>query len=153
MKSSGSHFISSILVLVTGLLLIIFPTAVTSGISFSTFAFYPELLLCLIFATAFNKPKAVNFFSILFLLMFSDILQMKPIGLLTFIVLVCYMFIKRFEKKIEVASFYTHYFLFFLVISSIQALNVSLHYVFFMPELRLIIVLNQTIFTLMLSII
>ncbi len=148
MQFYQSIFFSNILFVALGLLFIIAPTALTSMSIYSSYSFYPDLFLCLIFATILNRPKQVSLYLILLLLLFSDVLHMKPIGLLTILVLTSFIVIESFQKKIEMSSFYTHYFIFFIMISSIQMLNVFLHYLLFMPNLNLITLLKQTIFTL-----
>ena len=148
MKFYQSNFISNILVFAIGLLFIIMPTALTGSSMNSTYSFYPDLFLCFIFATTINIPKITNLYSILLLLLFSDVLHMKPIGLFTMLVLTSFIVIQRYSKQIEKLSFFIHYFIFFIVISCVQLLNIFLHQLFFMPKLSLLTVLNQTIFTL-----
>ena len=148
MKFYQSNFISNILVFAIGLLFIIMPTALTGSSMNSTYSLYPDLFLCFIFATTLNIPRITNLYSILVLLLFSDILHMKPIGLFTMLVLTSFIVIQRYSKQIEKFSFFLHYFIFFIVISCVQLLNIFLHQLFFMPKLSLLTVLNQTIFTL-----
>ena len=148
MKFYQSNFISNILVFAIGLLFIITPTALTGSSMNSTYSLYPDLFLCFIFATAINIPRITNLYSILLLLLFSDVLHMKPIGLFTMLVLTSFIVIQRYSKQIEKLSFFIHYFIFFIVISCVQLLNIFLHQLFFMPKLSLLTVLNQTIFTL-----
>ena len=148
MKLYQSNFISNILVFAIGLLFIIMPTALTGSSMNSTYSLYPDLFLCFIFATAINIPRITNLYSILLLLLFSDVLHMKPIGLFTMLVLTSFIVIQRYSKQIEKLSFFIHYFIFFIVISCVQLLNIFLHQLFFMPKLSLLTVLNQTIFTL-----
>ena len=148
MKIYKSNFISNILVFAVGLLFIIIPTALTGSNINSIYSLYPDLFLCFIFATTLNIPRITNLYSILVLLLFSDILHMKPIGLFTMLVLTSFIVIQRYSKQIEKLSFFIHYFIFFIVISCVQLLNVFLHQLFFMPKLSLLTVLNQTIFTL-----
>ena len=148
MKFYKSNILSNILVFGIGLLLIITPTALTStGINNSN-PFYPDLLLSFIYATALNRPKIINLYSILLLLLFSDVLHMKPIGLLTILVLTGFIIIQRYELFIEKSPFYVHYFIFFIVLSCIQILNLFLHHLLFIPKLSLLTIVNQTIFTL-----
>ena len=148
MKSYQSNFLTNILIFASGLVFIISPTALTSASVHSTNSFYPDLFLCFIFSTFFNRPKIINLYVIFLLLLFSDILHMKPIGLLTALVLVSFIFLERFQQQIQKSSFYTHYFIFFVVISCVQILNVFLHQLFFIPNLSLITIMKQTIFTL-----
>ena len=148
MKFYQSNFISNILVFAIGLLFIIMPTALTGSSMNSTYSLYPDLFLCFIFATAINIPRITNLYSILLLLLFSDVLHMKPIGLFTMLVLTSFIVIQRYSKQIEKLSFFIHYFIFFIMISCVQLLNIFLHQLFFMPKLSLLTVLNQTIFTL-----
>ena len=148
MKLYQSNFLSNILLFALGLMFIISPTALTSASIYSQYSFYPDLFLCYIFATNLNRPKIINLYLILLLLIFSDILHMKPIGLLTIIVLTSFIVIGRFQKQIERSPFYTHYFIFFIAILSIQILNVFLHYLLFIPNLSFITIIKQTIFTL-----
>ena len=148
MKFYQSNFISNILVFAVGLLFIIMPTALTGSNMNSIYSLYPDLFLCFIFATTINIPRKTNLYSILLLLLFSDVLHMKPIGLFTMLVLTSFIVIQRYSKQIENLSFFIHYFIFFIVISCIQLLNIFLHQLFFMPKLSLLTVLNQTIFTL-----
>ena len=148
MKFYQSNFISNILIFAIGLLFIIMPTALTGSSMNSTYSLYPDLFLCFIFATAINIPRITNLYSILLLLLFSDVLHMKPIGLFTMLVLTSFIVIQRYSKQIEKLSFFIHYFIFFIVISCVQLLNIFLHQLFFMPKLSLLTVLNQTIFTL-----
>ena len=148
MKFYQSNFFANILVFVSGIVLIISPTALTNTSMHSTYSFYPDLFMCFIFSTNFNRPKAINLYIVFLLLFFSDVLHMKPIGLLTALVLGSFIFLERFEKQIQKSSFYTHYFIFFVVISCVQILNVFLHQLFFIPNLSLITIMKQTIFTL-----
>ena len=148
MKFYQSNFLTNILIFATGLVLIISPTGLTSASIHSAYSFYPDLFLCFIFSTNFNRPKKINLFLVFSLLLFSDVLHMKPIGLLTALVLASFIFLERFQKQIKKSSFYTHYFIFFVVISCVQILNVFLHHLFFIPNLSLITIMKQTIFTL-----
>jgi len=148
MKIYQSNFLSNIIVFALGLIFIISPTALTTASLHSKYSFYPDLFLCFIFSINLNRPKIINLYLILLLLLFSDILHMKPIGLLTIIVLTSLIVIERFQHQIARSSFYTHYFLFFITISSVQILNVFLHYLLFIPNLSLITIIKQTIFTL-----
>ncbi len=143
-----SNFLANILIFASGLVFIISPTALTSASIHNTYAFYPDLFLCFIFSTNFNRPKATNLYLVFLLLLFSDILHMKPIGLLTALVLLSFIFLERFQKHIQKSSFYTHYFIFFVVISCVQTLNIFLHQLFFIPNLSLVTIMKQTIFTL-----
>ena len=142
-----SSLFNYIFVFVLGLLFIIAPTALTSTSMNSANLFYPDLFLCFILSTALNRAKAINLYLILFLLLFSDILQMKPIGLLTILLITCIIVIKRYQLQIENSSFYIHYFIFFSVISCVQILNLFLHHIFFIPQLNFFTIINQTIFT------
>ena len=148
MKFYQSNFLANILIFVAGIVFIISPTALTSTSMDSKYSFYPDLFLCFIFSTNFNRPKAINLYLVFFLLLFSDVLHMKPIGLLTALVLVSFIFLERFQKQIQTLNFFTHYFLFFATISCVQMLNVFLHQLFFIPNLDLITIMKQTIFTL-----
>ena len=130
MKIYKSNFISNILVFAVGLLFIIIPTALTGSNINSIYSLYPDLFLCFIFATTLNIPRITNLYSILVLLLFSDILHMKPIGLFTMLVLTSFVVIKRYSKQIEKLSFFIHYFIFFIVISCVQLLNIFLHQLF-----------------------
>ena len=136
------------LVFVLGLIFITSPTAITSTNINSTYSFYPDLFLCFVFSTFLNRPKILSLYSVLFLLLLSDILQMKPIGLLTTIVLISFIILKSYEQQIESSSFYIHYFIFFGMLSCIQTLNIFLHHLLFIPKPNLITILNQTVFTL-----
>ena len=149
MKFTQSNFLSNILVFALGLVFIISPTALTSASMHSIYSFYPDLFLCFIFSTKLNRPKTINLYTVLLLLLFSDILHMKPIGLLTILVLTSFMVIERYQMLIEEASFYTHYFLFFIIISCVQVMNVFLHHLLFIPNISLITIMKQTIFTLL----
>ena len=124
MKFSQSNFLSNTLVFVLGLVFIISPTALISTSMPSIYSFYPDLFLCFIFSTKLNRPKTINLYSILLLLLFSDVLHMKPIGLLTALVLTSFMVLERYQQQIDKSSFYTHYFIFFIVISCVQVLNI-----------------------------
>ena len=148
MKFYQSNLLNNILIVASGLVFIISPTALTNASMQSAYSFYPDLFLCFIFSTNFNRPKTINLYLIFFLLLFSDILHMKPIGLLTALVLASFIFLERFQEQIQKSSFYTHYFIFFIVISGIQILNVFLHQLFFIPNINLITIMKQTIFTL-----
>ena len=148
MKFYQSNLFTNILIVASGLVFIISPTALTSASMQSEYSFYPDLFLCFIFSTNFNRPKTINLYLVFFLLLFSDVLHMKPIGLLTALVLGSFIFLERFEKQIQKSSFYTHYFIFFVAISCVQILNVFLHQLFFIPNLSLITIMKQTIFTL-----
>ena len=144
-----SSLLNYIFVFVLGLVFIITPTALTSTSMNNANLFYPDLFLCFILCSALNRAKTINLYLILFLLLFSDILQMKPIGLLSILLLICIIVIKRYHLQIENSSFYVHYFIFFSVISCVQILNLFLHHIFFIPQLSFFTILNQTIFTLM----
>ena len=148
MKFYQSNLLTNVLIFASGLVFIISPTALTSASMQSEYSFYPDLFLCFIFSTNFNREKTINFYLVFFLLLFSDVLHMKPIGLLTALVLVNFIFLERFQQQIQKSSFYTHYFIFFMVISGIQILNVFLHQLFFIPNISLITIMKQTIFTL-----
>ena len=148
MKLYQSNLLANILVFASGLVFVISPTALTSASMHSTHSFYPDLFLCFIYSVNFNRPKAINLYIVFLLLFFSDVLHMKPIGLLTALVLISFIFLERFENQIQRSSFYTHYFIFFVVISCVQMLNVFLHHLFFIPNLSLITIMKQTIFTL-----
>ena len=144
-----SNFLSNALVFTLGLVFIISPTALTSASMHGIYSFYPDLFLCFIFSTKLNRPNTINLYSILLLLLFSDVLHMKPIGLLTALVLTSFMVIERYQQQLDNASFYTHYFMFFIVISCVQVFNVFLHYLLFIPNISLITITKQTIFTLL----
>ena len=144
-----SRFLNYIFVFAVGLIFIITPTALTTASVNNTNSFYPDLFLCFIFSSALNRPKTINLYLILFLLLFSDILQMKPIGLLTILLLTCIIVIKRYQLQLENSSFFIHYVVFFTVVSCVQILNLFLHHIFFIPKLSFFTVLNQTIFTIM----
>ena len=148
MKFYQSNLLNNILIVASGLVFIISPTALTNASTQSAYSFYPDLFLCFIFSTNFNRPKTINLYLVFFLLLFSDILHMKPIGLLTALVLASFIFLERFQEQIQKSPFYTHYFIFFIVISGIQILNVFLHQLFFIPNINLITIMKQTIFTL-----
>lgn len=148
MKFYQSNLLNNILIVASGLVFIISPTALTNASMQSAYSFYPDLFLCFIFSTNFNRPKTINLYLVFFLLLFADILHMKPIGLLTALVLASFIFLERFHEQIQKSSFYTHYFIFFIVISGIQILNVFLHQLFFIPNINLITIMKQTIFTL-----
>ena len=141
-----SRFLNYIFVFAVGLIFIITPTALTTASVNNTNSFYPDLFLCFIFSSALNRPKTINLYLILFLLLFSDILQMKPIGLLTILLLTCIIVIKRYQLQLENSSFFIHYVVFFTVVSCLQILNLFLHHIFFIPKLSFFTVLNQTIF-------
>ncbi len=148
MKFYQSNLLSNILFFGVALMFIIIPTSLTSvGIN-NTNLFYPDLFLLFIFATAFNRPNMINLYSILLLLLFSDVLHMKPIGLLTILVLTSFIIIKRYELNIEKSPFYIHYFIFFVVLSCVQVLNFFLHHILFIPKLSLLTIVKQTVFTL-----
>ena len=74
---------------------------------------------------------------------------MKPIGLLTILLLTCIIVIKRYQLQLENSSFFIHYVVFFTVVSCVQILNLFLHHIFFIPKLSFFTVVNQTIFTIM----
>ena len=130
------------------LLFIIFPTALTSSGLSHTNSFYPDFFLCLIFATALNRPRVINLYVILTLLLFSDVLHMKPIGLFTILIFSSVIIIRRYKLQIERSPFYIHYLIFLIMLSCIQTLNLFLHYLLFLPKLSLVTIVNQTIFTL-----
>ena len=148
MKFYQSKLFANILVFAFGIVFIVSPTALTSASMHSKYSFYPDLFLCFIFSTNFNRPKVINLYLVFLLLIFSDILHMKPVGLLTALVLVGFIFLERFQSQIEKSSFYTHYLIFFVVITCVQMLNVLLHQLFFIPNLSLVTIMKQTIFTL-----
>ena len=148
MKFYQSNLLTNIFIFTLGLIFIISPTALTSASMQSAYSFYPDLFLCFIFSTYLNRPKTINLYLVFFLLLFSDVLHMKPIGLLTALVLASFIFLERFQEQIQKSSFYTHYFIFFMVISGTQVLNVFLHQLFFIPNINLITLMKQTFFTL-----
>ena len=148
MKLYQSNLLNNTLIVATGIVFIISPTALTNASMQSAYSFYPDLFLCFIFSTNFNRPKTINLYLIFFLLLFSDILHMKPIGLLTALVLASFIFLERFQEQIQKSPFYTHYFIFFIAISCIQLLNIFLHHLLFIPSLSLITMVKQSIFTL-----
>ena len=148
MKFYQSNLLTNILVFVLGLLFIITPTALTSTGLSNTNSFYPDLFLCLIFAFALNRPETINLYTILTLLLFSDVLHMKPIGLFTILMLMSVVIIRRYKRQIEQSPFYIHYLIFLILLSCVQTLNLFLHHLLFLPKLSLLTVVNQTIFTL-----
>ena len=148
MKFYQSNLLTNTVVFALGLLFIIFPTALTSTGLNNTNSFYPDLFLCLIFAFALNRPETINLYTILTLLLFSDILHMKPIGLLTILMFTSVIIIRRYKLLIEQSPFYIHYLIFFILLSCVQTLNLFLHYLLFLPKLNFITIVNQTIFTL-----
>ena len=148
MKFYQSKLLYNILFFSLGLLLIIFPTAITSVGIGAKYSIYPDLFLCFVFASALNRPRKLNLYSILLLLLLSDVLHMKPIGLLTMIVLTCFIAIERYESVLERLPFYIHYFIFLSLISFIQVLNIFIHYLLFIPNLSLVIIFYQAIFSL-----
>ena len=144
-----SSFLNHIFVFSLGLIFIITPTALTTTSINNATSFYPDLFLCFIFSAVLNRPSKINLYLILLLLLFSDILHMKPIGLLTILLLTCIIAIKRYQLQIENSSFYTHYIIFFTIVSCVQIFNLFLHHIFFIPKLSVFTILNQTIFTIM----
>ena len=112
MKFYQSNLSTNILVFALGLFFIISPTALTSTGLSNTNSFYPDLFLCLIFATALNRPKIINLYAILTLLLFSDVLHMKPIGLFTILMFMSVVIIRRYKRQIEQSPFYIHYLIF-----------------------------------------
>ena len=109
MKLYQSNLLTNILVFALGLFFIISPTALTSAGLSNTNSFYPDLFLCLIFASALNRPKIINLYAILTLLLFSDVLHMKPIGLFTTLMFTSVIIIRRNKLQIEQSPFYIHY--------------------------------------------
>ena len=147
MKFYQSNLLTNILVFALGLFFIISPTALTSTGLSNTNSFYPDLFLCLIFASALNRPKVINLYAILTLLIFSDVLHMKPIGLFTVLVFMSVIIIRRYKRQIEQSPFYIHYLIFLILLSCVQTLNLFLHHLLFLPKLSLLTIVNQTIFT------
>ena len=148
MKFYQSNLLTNTLVFGLGLLFIIFPTALTSAGLSNTNSFYPDLFICLIFATALNRPKIINLYAILTLLLLSDVLHMKPIGLFTILMFTSVIVIRRYKLQIAQSPFYIHYLIFLILLSCVQTLNLFLHHLLFLPELSLLTIVNQTIFTL-----
>ena len=148
MKFYQSKLLINILVFCLGLLFIVTPTALTSASLHNSNSFYPDLFLCFIFSSALNMPKTLNLYFILLLVLFSDILHMKPIGLLTLLVLTSVIILQRYERYIDHSPFYIHYLIFFIVLSCVQVVNLFLHYLLFIPKLSVLTVINQTVFTL-----
>ena len=148
MKFYQSNLLTNTLVFALGLLFIIFPTALTSTGLNNTNSFYPDLFLCLIFASALNRTKIINLYAILTLLLFSDVLHMKPIGLFTILMFTSVVIIRRYKLQIEQSPFYIHYLIFLILLSCVQTLNLFLHHLLFLPKLNLLTIVNQTIFTL-----
>ena len=148
MKFYQSNLLTNTLVFALGLLFIIFPTALTGTGLNNTNSFYPDLFLCLIFASALNRTKIINLYAILTLLLFSDVLHMKPIGLFTILMFTSVVIIRRYKLQIEQSPFYIHYLIFLILLSCVQTLNLFLHHLLFLPKLSLLTIVNQTIFTL-----
>ena len=148
MKFYQSNLLTNTLVFALGLLFIIFPTALTSTGLNNTNSFYPDLFLCLIFASALNRTKIINLYAILTLLLFSDVLHMKPIGLFTILMFTSVVLIRRYKLQIEQSPFYIHYLIFLILLFCVQTLNLFLHHLLFLPKLSLLTIVNQTIFTL-----
>ena len=148
MKFYQSNLLTNTIVFALGLFFIISPTALTSmGLS-NTNSFYPDLFLCLIFATALNRPKIINLYIILTLLLFSDVLHMKPIGLFTTLMFTSVIVLRRYKIQIEQSPFYIDYLIFLILLSCVQTLNLFLHHLLFLPKLSFLTIVNQTIFTL-----
>ena len=148
MKFYQSSILTNILVFALGLFFIISPTALTSTGMNSKASFYPDFFLCLIFATVLNRPKKTNLYVILILLLFSDVLHMKPIGLFTTLMFTSVIIIRRYKLQIEQSPFYIHYLIFLILFSCVQILNLFLHHLLFLPKLSFLTIVNQTIFTL-----
>ena len=148
MKFYQSNLLSNIFIFALGLLFIITPTALTNMGMNNTNSFYPDLFICFIFSTALNRPNRINLYLVLLLMLFSDVLHMKPIGLLTIIMITSFIVIQRYEQHIENSPFYIHYFIFFITLCCIQILNIFIHHLLFIPKLSFITIINQTIFTL-----
>ena len=148
MKFYQSNLLTNTLVLALGLLFIISPTALASTGLSNTYSFYPDLFLCLIFASALNRPKIINLYAILTLLLFSDVLHMKPIGLFTTLMFTSVIVLRRYKLQLEQSPFYIHYLIFLILLSYVQTLNLFLHHLLFLPKLSLLTIINQTIFTL-----
>ena len=148
MNFNQSNLLTNILVFALGLFFIISPTALTSKGLSNTNSFYPDLFLCLIFASALNRLTIVNLYAILTLLLFSDVLHMKPIGLFTILMFTSVIVIRRYKLQIEQSPFYVHYLIFLILLSCVQTLNLFLHHLLFLPKLSLLTIVNQTIFTL-----
>ena len=148
MKFYQSNLTTNIFVFALGLLFIITPTALTNMGMNNTNSFYPDLFICFIFSTALNKPNRINLYLILLLMLLSDVLHMKPIGLLTILMITSFIVIQRYEKHIDKSPFYIHYFIFFITLCFIQILNIFIHHLLFIPKLSLITIFNQTFFTL-----
>ena len=148
MKFYQSNLLTNFLFFALGILLIISPTALTSTGLSNTYSFYPDLFLCLIFASALNRPKVINLYAILVLLLFSDVLHMKPIGLFTTLMFTSVIIIRRYKLQIEQSPFYIHYLILLILLSCVQTLNLFLHHLLFLPKLNLLTIVNQTIFTL-----
>ena len=148
MKFYQSNLLTNILFFALGLFFVISPTAITSTGLSNTNSFYPDLFLCLIFATVLNRPKIMNLYAILTLLLFSDVLHMKPIGLFTILMFTSVLIIGRYKLQIERSPYYIHYLIFFILLSCVQTLNLFLHHLLFLPKLSLLTIINQTIFTL-----
>ena len=148
MKFNQSNLLTNTLIFALGLLFIIFPTALTSTGLNNTNSFYPDLFLCLIFASALNRPKIINLYAILTLLLFSDVLHMKPIGLFTILMFTSVVFIRRYKLQIEQSPFHIHYLIFLILLSCVQTLNLFLHHLLFLPKLSLLTIVNQTVFSL-----
>ena len=148
MKFYQSNLFTNILVFALGLFFIISPTAITSTGLSNTNSFYPDLFLCFIFATALNRPKIINLYAVLTLLLFADVLHMKPIGLFTILMFTSVIVIRRYKLQIEQSPFYIHYLIFLILFSCVQILNLFLHHLLFLPKLSFLTIVNQTIFTL-----
>ena len=114
MQFYQSNIISNILIFAVGLFFIITPTALTGSGMNGIYSLYPDLFLCLIFASALNRPKVINLYAILVLLLFSDVLHMKPIGLFTTLMFTSVIVIRRYELQIEQSPFFIHYLIYLI---------------------------------------
>ncbi len=148
MKFYQSNLLSNIFIFALGLLFIITPTALTNMGMNNTNSFYPDLFICFIFSTALNRPNRINLYLILLLMLFADVLHMKPIGLLTILMITSFIVIQRYEQYLDKSPFYIHYLIFLFTLCCIQILNIFIHHLLFIPKLSLITIFYQTIFTL-----
>ena len=109
--------------------------------------FFPDLLVCFIFAIIINKPELFSPFIVLILCFLSDILLMKPIGLYCALVFITTELIRTYNKIIRKESFLIHFLLFFSCLAVMQGFNITIHKLFFMPSPDLIILTKQCLLT------
>ena len=124
MKFYQSNLSTNLFIFALGLLFIISPTALTSTGLSNTYSFYPDLFLCLIFATALNRPNVINLYAILTIALFRCFTY-EAYRTIYNLMFTSVIVIRRYKLQIEQSPFYIHYLIFLILLSCVQTLNFS----------------------------